>query len=249
MTSELKQSIAKDPIGTLEAQGIKLVTNHVPDGQDNANLLKDAELIIDEIRSKVGELLYAEDILQRDDLDPTAMALVKEDLETQRTKIRQWLTEIINRLGTQFILDESSRLYDFYETPTYRPDACVLPTYANFRAVLGHLQELRRQKKDASSLFGKYREIASLKHPGLENLKASICNGSSRLNEKVHAVLRQLQQIWNNDEVRLAYRKREHMTFIRQMKESRAVVETPTVIQKLNEIHQNLFGSKAFKVS
>ncbi len=210
-----------------------------------------AELIIDEIRDQVAQLLLLEEMAAGIERGEYEMPhdRVAADFETYRNIVRGLLTEYIRKYGSN-ISAESRRIRAFYDEPNYSPEAPFnLPTYANFAAAREHLHKLRTEKKKLSAFFSQFKRKTASAVPGFESVVAHMNNGSTDLSARIMKVEEDSTDIWRSEEVRMAWLKRQHLEFISQLDEGRAVLETPTVIKLLNRIHEALFGGKAYKVS
>jgi len=248
----LEAQIQQDPLAVLATTKLgKSLSKTVAKSSNEMLPAESAELIVEDVRDKVAQLVLLEKMIKNlaDGSIDAPHENVGADFETYREIVRALLAEYIQKYGSNISL-ESERIRVFYDEPNYRLDAPFsIPTYANFEAARSLLQQLTKEKTNLSVFFAQYKRAATGDLPGFESVVAHMSNGSTALADRITKVEADTTDIWRSEEVRMAWLKRMHLEYIKQMDEGRAVLETPTVIRLLNRIHEALFGSKAYKVS
>jgi ribosomal protein L29 len=250
--TELTQvQICQDPLAVLSSIGMqKELEKRIALGKEIPIPPESAELIIQEVRDQVGQLLHLEHILERmgvDDMDIPETSRV--DFEDYRERIKSQLLELVERYGSA-LSHESRWQYEFYESPTYSPDITYnQPTYANFKAAWDKLKQLIRDKKRQSAFLAAFQKERKQDVPGYESIIAHMSNGSTSLAGRIRKVEADAEDMWGSEAVRIAHLKKEHQKFTTEIHEGKAILETPTVVGLMNSIHENIFGSRAYKVS
>ena len=238
-----KTDLADDIASILEKKGTSF------DQVGNSELLlRELSLNISKyIRLKIQQTLQSAKKSEKGSEDPLLV-----DLSGMIDAVRGRILSAIERHGPH-LSKEAQRKHSFIHKVTYDQEKQINQrTLANFM----HLGELRKQleqteKGKIRTFFGDVdSEVEEILPLGDELFyEATDDNSDNPYTGQCSRVDRGQKDMWKSKEVRIAYARYKHMEYIKDTHEGRSVVEGPTTVKLLNEIHSSLYGATRPRVS
>lgn len=208
--------------------------------------------IVADFRNLLLQAVWIKNILAENAVDtkkPDA-ELFKQDIERHQTIIQNKIVELLNMHGEKLLIaadgDYAFHHQSNYDSKLDNNDA----TFANFRDAELAMQKLWQQKAQRKNYFNALGRTEFGKNvPGLQSLKIELLNGHTGLSEKMGKVQGDIEAMWSSPMVRLADRKKSHLSYIRSLRSNQEIIEGPETVRLLNQIHDSIYGCQESKVA
>ncbi len=176
--------------------------------------------------------------------------LLKDTCSKTADAIKQRILEVINKYGVNLIKEDEAQR-DYEQVVTYSPERFFQePTLANFRYVRSELMRIQRKLQHLQDVLSAMTiSMSEQDLYGLEGLRMDIMHSDNDLNKQKRQLEAEHKQLWSDEQVKMAHMRQEHESFIQQIAEGRSILETPTVVKTMNQLHRMLYGSEAYKVT
>ncbi len=209
-----------------------------------------AELIVQDLTRLTREfatgcLLEKSQVTQAD-LPPAAMTSLRGAIASLRTSI----LDLVGRFGDS-LSREAMRIHAFNNNVTYDENRVNNPaTYGNFAHLLAKRMGLIHDRQQTRSVIDKMGKssIGGI-IGGTTGLMRKILNGGGEMQQQEQRTIIALRTMWQKPEVRMAHSRAQHLKYIRDLHEGRAILEGPSTVTLLNEIHANTYGASATKTA
>lgn len=183
----------------------------------------------------------AAELAQADATEATE-AISQEAIEAAKSQIVSELTTLLDTYGRD-LLETIKGDEDFWENPTLDLEARKCPTtYANFSTLIDQRKALIHQKISIRRQMKAQNGVA-----GTAGLTQRLVNAETA--QSGETVEHWLRKLWQDQAIQVAHLRVNHLGYIHDLRNHRAIHESDSIIRFYNEIHGKLYGSDAYKVA
>jgi len=173
-----------------------------------------------------------------------AFAGQRELMDATQVRIEDDIRTTVTAYGDQ-ISHQAERIYSFAHQPDENLTTGYCPaTLANFNALQENLLQNQQDQAEQRRILKQYlqTEIGS-SMPGGAQFLNQVQRTDGGLLEQETGLKERLYSVWQDESVRMAHQRQEHMKCIGDAQNHRSIHESETVIQHLNNLHGRIYGA------